>query len=196
MDALAAVGPVIHRPVPDMREDSAGLRDASELLRQLCPVPFPLELTKRVKVPTVASWVESAAAAPDPKLLTTGMLISETLCTILTASGRRAGDHYEAFVRERLTGSYEKQDAARFVADLGGEQCRMLNELWKQAMTISEESTERLWDLLKPDERQAVAGRHSAVADIITEAEVNVKELLGSKAEVLLGVCWLAQLWR
>ncbi|OLP95197.1 putative ATP-dependent RNA helicase ddx42 [Symbiodinium microadriaticum] len=110
--------------------------------------------------------------------------------------GRRAGDHYEAFVRERLTGSYEKQDAARFVADLGGEQCRMLNELWTQAMTISEESTERLWDLLKPDERQAVAGRHSAVADIITEAEVNVKELLGSKAEVLLGVCWLAQLWR
>lgn len=101
--------------------------------------------------------------------------------------GRRAGDHYEAFVRERLTGSYEKQDAARFVADLGGEQCRMLNELWTQAMTISEESTERLWDLLKPDERQAVAGRHSAVADIITEAEVNVKELLGSKAEVLLG---------
>ena len=55
MDALAAVAPVIHRPVPDMREDSAGLRDASELLRQLCPVPFLLELTKRVKAPTVAS---------------------------------------------------------------------------------------------------------------------------------------------
>ena len=101
--------------------------------------------------------------------------------------GRRAGDHYEAFVRERLTGSDEKQDAARFIAVLGDRQCQMLNELWRQAMTISEESTERLWDLLKPDEKKAVAGRHSAVAGIITEAKVNVKELLGSKAEVLLG---------
>ena len=63
----------------------------------------------------------------------------------------------------------------------------MLNDLWTQAMTISRESTQRLWDRLKPDEQEAVAGRHSAEADIITEAEMNVKELLGSKAEVLLG---------
>ena len=101
--------------------------------------------------------------------------------------GRRAGNHYEAFVRQRLTGCHKKQDAARFTADLGERQCHLLNDLWTQAMTISKESTQQLWERMKPDEQKAVAGPHSAEADIITEAKMNVKELLGSKAEVLLG---------
>ena len=102
--------------------------------------------------------------------------------------GRRAGNHYEAFVRQRLTGCHKKQDGARFSADLDNGQCQVLNGLWTQAMTISEESTRQLWEHLKPEEQKAVAGPHSAEADIIiTEAKMNVIELLGSKAEVLLG---------
>ena len=101
--------------------------------------------------------------------------------------GRRAGNHYEAFVRQRLTGCHEKQDTARFIAHLGDGQCHVLNDLWTQAMTISKESTQQLREHLKPGEQKAVAGLHSAEADIITEAKMNVKERLGSKAEVLLG---------
>ena len=43
MDALSTVAPEIYRPVPDVSEDSAGLHDASGLVRQLCPVPFPVQ---------------------------------------------------------------------------------------------------------------------------------------------------------
>ena len=104
--------------------------------------------------------------------------------------GRKSGNDYEEWVREKLTGSKRKQDTARTTATLDDESVRVLETLELVANKVSKESVgKNLWDKLfqhKGTETKAKKEAH-AEADIVLNQDTDLVQSLGEGAELLYG---------
>lgn len=103
--------------------------------------------------------------------------------------GRIGGEAYEAYIREKLTGSYKKQDEAKVTATISRQVCALLNQLQEQAEAdCKQDLGNTLWHRIFKEERpHDKAGQVAAEVDVVVQDDCNWESRVGGSALKLYG---------